>query len=303
MSYSLSTKWNINKHSDPAKVIHEILKLGITCMEVSCNTPEKFIPAYKKLVHEGTIEVSSLHNYCPAPTDRKPDGDSYLLSSVDESLRREAVEKTKRTMYYASELGAKAVVIHLGRVEIDEVTAPIKRCYDSGCLTDHALHTDIEHSKAARISSERLYFDSVLRSLDELIPTAQKLHLIMGLENRLRHRQIPLPHEITEIFNRLDGAPVGYWHDLGHAAFLEKLGFVQPGELLEAGGPWLVGLHLHDMRGLDDHRAPGKGTVDFRRLLPYLTKRPNAIRVLEISSSQTVDEVRRGIEYLKKLGI
>ena len=40
-------------------------------------------------------------------------------------------------------------------------------------------------------------------------------------------------------------------------------------EPLERFRDRLLGFHLHDARGLDDHLAPGEGQLDFARFAPY----------------------------------
>ena len=57
---------------------------------------------------------------------------------------------------------------------------------------------------------------------------------------------------------------------------------------------------MHDIIGvIDDHRAPGSGTFDFRRLKPYI--REDLIKVLEIHEPASADDILNGVENLDKV--
>ena len=77
------------------------------------------------------------------------------------------------------------------------------------------------------------------------------------------------------------GLPVGYWHDAGHGAKLDYLGFLEHEEFLRRYGPRIVGMHIHDTRAGRDHLAPGQGSTDFDMLARYLL--PDTIRTLELN--------------------
>ncbi len=59
------------------------------------------------------------------------------------------------------------------------------------------------------------------------------------------------------IFDTFKGAPIGYWHDTGHAHANEILGLIPKNSLLQNYADQLIGIHLHDAIGLDDHIPPG----------------------------------------------
>jgi len=41
--------------------------------------------------------------------------------------------------------------------------------------------------------------------------------VLLGLENRYHDHELPGPDDFKVIFDKFKGAPVGYWHDTGHA--------------------------------------------------------------------------------------
>jgi sugar phosphate isomerase/epimerase len=63
-------------------------------------------------------------------------------------------------------------------------------------------------------------------------------------------------------------------------------------------------LHLHDVRGLLDHRAPGNGDVDYGWLAARITEaNPLAQRTFEIDQVEPDDDIARAIDVLAAAGI
>jgi sugar phosphate isomerase/epimerase len=63
----------------------------------------------------------------------------------------------------------------------------------------------------------------------------------------------------------------------------------------------LVGMHLHDIRGISDHRAPGVGDLDFSLFEASIPE--FGFQTLEISPRQAFSQVRNGLSNLLKKGI
>ena len=62
----------------------------------------------------------------------------------------------------------------------------------------------------------------------------------------------------------------------------------------------LFGLHIHDVQPPGrDHCAPGSGTVDFAALKPLI--RPEPPESVRVQPRLTVEEVKRGIEHVKRI--
>ena len=89
---------------------------------------------------------------------------------------------------------------------------------------------------------------------------------------------------------------VGWQLDVGHLQVEGELGLMDMQAWLDRFGARIMGVHLHDVIGIVDHRAPGSGQVDFERIAAVLP--PYAQRTLEIDKSVTFDEFRSGLEYL-----
>ncbi|MCP2597192.1 hypothetical protein NLC93_04920, partial [Candidatus Aminicenantes bacterium AC-335-G13] len=106
-----------------------------------------------------------------------------------------------------------------------------------------------------------------------------------------------------EILKKFDGAPIGYWHDFGHARHLEILGLISHEEWLEKFKEFLIGVHLHDSRMRNDHLAPGTGEIDFYGLKKLLPEKRKIIRVLEVHPKVKKEELSQSFEFLKQVGL
>ena len=120
----------------------------------------------------------------------------------------------------------------------------------------------------------------------------------MGLENRFHYDELPTLNDYELIFTELDGAPLGYWHDTGHAHVNEQLTIVPAGNLLRNYVDKLIGVHLHDAIGLEDHLAPGTGEIDFKPLKSCL--KPGTLKVAELKPQMSEAEVLQGVRFIQE---
>ena len=297
--YALSTSWNASRHADGAGLIREIAAMGFGSVELNFTLTEAIVNDIVAIVNDGLIQVSSLHNMCPLPGEITPANaspDHYALSSPDEGERSLAIGAAKRTIDLAGRLGARAMVLHAGRVNIKdrmrELAALVRDDEASG-----RLRAGMIAERSARAGSS---LANVIRSLEELIPYAQARGVVIGIENRCHYREIPLIGELDALFARFGPGLLYYWHDTGHAEIFERCGFYRHKELLDKFAGRLIGIHLHDIIGaMDDHKVPGDGTFDFRLVKPYI--RPDTIKVLEVHGPAAAADVLRGVTHLNKI--
>ena len=94
---------------------------------------------------------------------------------------------------------------------------------------------------------------------------------------------------------------MGYWHDAGHGAKLDYLGFVAHEDYLRCHGSRLVGMHIHDTRDGRDHLAPGQGGTDFAMLARYL--QPETIRTLELQRTVPAAQITQALDLLEPFGV
>jgi len=301
----LSTAWLTEKPKLTGHhIIKEIVSLSFEAVELDYRITEAMFTEMAPLLVEEKLKVLSIHNFFPLPkgTPRSGAGaNELLLSTPYHEERARAVEQTVRTIETAEKLGALAVVLHLGRVEMDP---------EYGRLSDLFQHNEQNSPEGQRFRKRKLkerrekrgrYLENVLRSLDRLSREADKRGVLLGIENRYYYQEIPDFEEIGQILARFSGGPVSYWHDVGHAHVQERLGFTEPGALLRSYGSMLAGIHIHDALGTDDHRAPGTGEIDFLALTGSL--RSARIKILEVHKKSSRQDLLKGRHMLESIGL
>jgi sugar phosphate isomerase/epimerase len=288
-----------------AEIIEAILDLGMNRVELEYRLTETMLKEILSFWKRGEIEVISVHNFLPKP-EVIPEGapsvpDFFALSSPDEENRRLALKYGKRTLEWAEELGAKAVVLHLGKMPMGDVMGQLKKLYDGKKIKTPEGQAYIQEQKAIRAEQGGAYLRGALRSLDVLAREADRRKLFLGLECRYNLTDFPSLEEFKVLYREFAGSPVRYWHDVGHATSQENLGLTTQKDILENFGHLLVGTHLHGCTGYHDHEAPGKDDVDYETLKKYL--KPETLRVIETHHRATREQLLRGIEFLREIGI
>lgn len=291
---SISTAYSANNKKSWEKLLRQTRDLGFDHLELNVEIPAAWMDDIRRSVDAGEIKISSLHNYCPA-LEKLPPGrtiySGYLLTSDDDDERKLALTSTRRTMEHAARLGAKAVVIHAGEVVTDpsgrEFGRYIHQFGRSGKLYDHYY----ESIRADRGRKAATYLSRLLRAFDDLVPFAQQCGIMLGLENRFHFHEIPDISEVSMILDRFRGGPIGYWHDTGHAEIFVRMGWQgKHTDFLEPQRGRIVGMHLHDIKGMSDHHAPGSGEFDFSILKPFVT--PETLLVVEAHAKASDRELQ-----------
>jgi sugar phosphate isomerase/epimerase len=282
------------------KIVDDILNLGFQGVELEYRITKTLYQEMKpKLRRE--IQVLSIHNIFPKPDEpliEKGSGDLFLLSSLENDERSRAIEYTTRTIEHANDLGATAVVLHLGRVDMSNPIKRIKELYRKGKIDHSEGIALIEELTQIRNSKRRKNLDAVFTSLEKLNLVAERNGVFLGIENRYYFHEIPNFEEVGIILRKFEGGKVRYWHDVGHASAQENMGICNQMDLLDAYSDYMVGIHLHDIKGLDDHLAPGQGEMDFKKLRPFI--KPATIRIIEVHSGVERGAVKEGLKIVER---
>lgn len=299
--FALSTAWNADRLSDGIKIAEEIHGLGIGQIELNFSLTAQMVRDITQFSLQKNISISSLHNYCPIPKEKKREEampDCYSLSSLDENERKKAVEYTQATIATAKKLNAGAVVLHSGRVEIQDKTRKLIDLARSGKKNTQEYKDIFSSFVRQREEKSEDYFFQILKSLETLSGYAQESGIFLGIENRYYYREIPSLEECGIIMEKFKDRNVRYWHDVGHAFILEQLGFMQENDWLNNYARYIGGIHLHNVKNLADHHAPFEGDFDFRYLEPFV--KPETIKVLEVHSQVSAQDVIKSMEFLKE---
>lgn len=303
VAVALSTMWaqQTRFDADMAAFAELARAAGYTHVEVSHATDEAGLRA---LMRQPTLPLSSLH--APTPRERTASGRwnaDLNLAATDETERAAAVAVTQRTLDMAAEAGAGSVVVHLGAVGSAGVGADsaLRRLYAAGQTSGAEVERQRQRAREERSARAPAALEAAKRSLDILAARARQHGLRLGLENRMWYHEIPLPEEAAALLAECEPEVAGYWHDVGHAEILARLGLVPLADWFEWNGERVVGCHLHDMQGIVDHRAPGSGDVDWSFLAERLGDVP--IRTLEINQHQPEPSLATALTLLRAAGV
>lgn len=300
MAIALSTAWNAYRHNNANDIIQEITDLGLTTLELSFNLTKEIVRDIELAVKDNRIKVTSLHNYCPIPDGLSRNEalpDCYSLASCDEEERAQAVKFTKRTIDTALKLNASAVVLHCGRVKIEDPTRKLISFYDANQLENTEALKLKKKILEERNKKADLHFLNIIKSLEELSKYSQRLNIKIGIETRYYFREIPSFEEIGKILEYFKGSNIYYWHDTGHAQLWENMGFIKHEDYLSKYAGYLLGIHLHDIEGSNDHLAPLKGRFNFNILKPYVKK--DTLLTLEAHPPATSEDIILAMKYLE----
>ena len=303
MSLSLSTMWAQQERFDDLGYFRDyIAAFGYDAIEVSHLTNP---PGLMALLTKGVVPLSSLH--APTPNrvleSGRRNADLNLASTDPDQTpvrvgRDEAHDRLRGvTRAFATSWCTSAAV---GDDRCDEERA-VRRLFESGQTEG------VEWDEARRVLSETRaarapeHLDVAKASLESLVEHASRNDIAIGIESRLNYHEIPHPNEAAELLAPYTNAEAGFWWDVGHTEVQSRLGMIELQSWFPAIGDRIIGSHLHDVRGILDHRGPGNGTLDWTMVASHLPA--DAVRVMEIDQHEDESSVARAREFVGHYGI
>ena len=206
-------------------------------------------------------------SFCDA---HAPFGTGLDMCTPDEALRPQMLLRHRLALQICAEMGVDTITIHTGTEK---------------AFPDYPLEVQ---------------YDAVRRSLDELLPEAERLGITICLEN--------IWYRLTTV-DRLWGLKklyptdkLGFCYDSGHANVFAKGRTpdatawrywtpVTPefdDQVLEKMLPEVVSCHLHDNHGFrDEHLLPGRGNVDWKHIIGLLKQAPRLACIQSEASTIT----------------
>ncbi len=282
-------------------MLREIRDLGFEYAELSHGIRISLLPGIFEAVDAGEIKISTLHNFCPLPmgvTQAAPN--IYLFSSEDPRERENAFRHSIKTIETAARVKARAVVLHLGCIDMKDYTDKLLELIREGKRESSKFEKLSEEVFEKREQKKEQYVARSNDMLRRLIEPAAACGIRLGVENREALEEIPLDADFSFLLREFPMETVGYWHDTGHAQIKENLGFINHAIHLESHADRLLGLHIHDVEFPGrDHRRPGLGMIDFAALKPMI--KPEHIKVFEFSPSLSTGDAQLGIAHIKNL--
>lgn len=296
---SLSTMWAKGRFSNMAGFVAKAKEFGFTHIEANASVSPQMLSELLKT----KVSISSIHSPCPATSSSRGTPISSLsLSSLNESDRMEAVSFTKRTIDLASSVKARAIILHMGEVPVDlSLQDRLYELHEGGYAQSKEYNQVKEELIYQRNFQALHYLDIAKKSLQDISEYSQQKGIILGLETRFHFHEIPNINEMAELLGNVSGNLVGYWHDVGHAEVQQQLGFGLHEEWLSRFRDRMVGIHLHDVLGISDHHAPGKGDINWEMLVKYLP--PKIVKVCEIGEWNNEEQIQGVVEFLQNRGV
>ena len=172
--------------------------------------------------------------------------------------RGEMIARHKLALYMIASMGVNTITIHTGNDTV----------YPEYSL-DHQI-------------------DCLKKSLDELLPLAEELGIVICIENIWF--KINTPEKLLAVKKCFPTDALGFCYDAGHANLMDKGRFnaesnpckvwqdVTPAwddHILEKMLPHVVNCHIHDNNGItDQHRNIGCGNINWDHIVPLLLSAP-----------------------------
>lgn len=295
---ALSTMWGIDQSIPFNDTFYQARLAGFGRFELN----HKVVPALFEQWDKDRFYISTVHDPCPAVyTVDDIKVNDYQVSSLEEDRRIKGVDIIKRSIDLAYHLGSKSVVIHPGMIMGDRSRdRRLRELYKQGLKNTREYEQLKNELITHRAQVAGPHLDQVLKSIQEVIDFSRSCGLKIGLENRYRYYDIPIPGEMEKLLNLCEESWFGFQYDTGHAQTLSALGLCDHEDWLRWFGHRIVGTHLHDVKGITDHQQPGTGDVDFRMVARYLPV--TACRTLEVEPGLSIEQLRQGMEFLVSAG-
>ena len=294
---ALSTMWATKTLPTLTDFFEFARRAGFSRIELN----HKVTSAMLEGIDLSRYQISSVHEPCPADIsadELKKRG--WLISSTKEENRREGVKAIQRSIDLARQLKASIVVVHAGHVHSN--TGPEKklRAVIASGRRESDEYSEIHGQMIQARAESEAGFESVQKSILELLAYAEGSGVRLGIENRYHYMEFPSPDELEILLSLAEPDRIGFLYDVGHAQTLDALGFYPHEEWLKRFGSRIIGTHLHDVVGTTDHYAPGLGIIDFDMVASYLPE--DALRTCEFQAFNTPEQVKAGLKVLIERG-
>ncbi|MGI5868693.1 MAG: sugar phosphate isomerase/epimerase family protein [Kiritimatiellia bacterium] len=302
MRIALSTNWNSFRHETADAMLEEIVSLGFDTVELGYALTHRQAEGVAAWREAGRIRVCSVHAFCPSPV---PNAASPELFSIcdprDFRKARRGIAAVKSTADFAASVGARAVVLHAGRVPLRRRIHRLNDLVDNGLLGTSKYQRLLDRALARRSRAARRHLDTLCESLAEILPHIERLGLVLGLENLPTLDAMPNEPEMQILLDSFRTPALGYWHDAGHAQARQHGGLIHHAGIVARFADWIAGLHLHDVAFPNsDHRMPpAGGTVDFAQFARFLDT--GIPFVLEPARGSEASSIRTAVEFLSGL--
>ena len=272
-------------------MLQEMAALGFEYVELSHGIRITLVPGILRAVEQGVVKITSTHNFCPLPTGiMQPAPNLYEPSAVEQREHDQWLRHTRRSIDFAAQVKSRVVVCHLGSVRFfwfnpgRRVRQYLLQNPNAGRNGENGPYQALLKKSLEKLRKRMPpYWEQVKASVREMLDYARSKGVQLGLENREKFEELPLDADYAEFLASFGpDAPVGYWHDTGHADLKEGMGLLDHRAHLEQLAPHTIGFHLHDVNAQGhDHQPIGAGHIDFEMVSRFW--KPEHLLTLELS--------------------
>lgn len=239
----------------------------------------------KKIFEKLQIPFLGLH--APAPLEKPLKNASRLIDLVskDKETTRNSLKHLKNSIKFAHKSGMKYVILHAGGQE--NIGTEIVK----GKVNEEYIKDFLKEREKKR----KEYLERFFKNFEKILNLCEKLKIKIALEVRYYPGEFPDLFELKKIFEKMNSEYLGYWHDTGHA-------WVKEPSYMENFKGKLTGIHIHDIKGTDEHRPPGSGEFDFKKFFKKTIKNlKNVYIVLEIHKRYSEEKIIKGIKKIERI--
>jgi len=169
---------------------------------------------------------------------------------------------TQATIDAARRYGASAVVVHMGKVDIDWLLVEqLRQLHQVGRKVMRAYLDAQEKLAVTRVLRREPCFAAALRSLVSYAAMRAKRGVRLGLENRVNYHEIPSLEEAKDLLSASQMTP----SITARCRPCPRPGGARlhaAGRLAQGAEQAAIGDALARCTGINDHRIPGTGDVD-----------------------------------------
>jgi sugar phosphate isomerase/epimerase len=300
MSLALSTMWWGEGDLPIEELVQRTLALGFNVVELDYRRSPQSLERLRAVMAAAGLEAHSMHAPFPCPPGEAPLRQADLAAD-DDVARRYAESLVARTLEEAAAWGISVIVLHAGDIRpLASLEEKLKSLVRRGSDDEQRMAQLRGELKKRRAQEAPRRLEWVRRALARLVPRAEELGVVIGLETRADYRDLPSFGEMGALLDEF-GPAVGYVHDMGHAFRQDASGFCLQEDWLLRYAERTVGLHLHDAVGLTDHFPPGQGAIPYAQLVPLFPAQTRC--VLEVRAVHDAAAMRAGLSFLQALGV
>lgn len=272
-------------HKKLSKIIK---KINIFFAELNYRDTENDFFKNKKLFDNYQIPFLGLHS--PAPLKKKIKNASRVIDLVseDKEIVESSLKHIENSIRFGKEKNMDYVIIHAGG---NKETGEEILCKTSIKYLDEFL--------TERRKKEKIYLERFLKNFEKIMKIAEELKIKIALEIRFYPGEFPNFFEFKKIFENINSKFLYYWHDLGHAYIREKI--LKEPSYLENFKEKLLGIHIHDIKGFEEHKPPFKGIINFKKFFQEIESMKNIYLVFEINKNHKEEEIINGIKRIEKI--